>query len=233
MRGGGLLIFRRRKLRSGASRLPGGVRIGAGTKAALYCLAALALLVWLFLWAERSIIPTLVAIAESETTRAANEVIVSTINEHLATLLNGKVLLEFETGPTGDLLYVRTNTTALNQVQADALEVLQEAIGALEGFTIRVPMGQAFGSKLFAPVGPKIPVRVIPYGTVRAQVYDSYDVTGINQTRYNILLRATCSVRVIIPLISARTEVVTDIPLTTVLIPGKVPDTYLSFPPVK
>ncbi|HHY44887.1 MAG TPA: sporulation protein YunB [Firmicutes bacterium] len=187
----------------------------------------------LFFWIERSIAPTLVAIAESETLRVANEVMVSTINEHLHTLLNGKVLLEFETGPTGDLLYVRTNTTALNQVQADALEVLQKAVADLEGFTIRVPMGQALGSKLFAPLGPKIPIKVLPFGSVRAQVYDSYDVTGINQTRYNILLRATCSVKVIIPLIAAETEVVTDIPLTTVLIPGKVPDTYLSFPPMR
>lgn len=218
---------------SGALRLPAGACFGPRAKAVLYCLVILALVGWLFIWTERSIIPTLVAIAESETIRVANEVMVSTINEHLATLLNGKVLLEFETGPTGDLLYVRTNTTALNQVQADALEVLQEAVEELDSFTIRVPMGQAFGSKLFAPLGPKIPIKVIPYGSVRAQVYDSYDVTGINQTRYNILLRATCSVRVIIPLIAAETEVVTDIPLTTVLIPGKVPDTYLSFPPVR
>jgi sporulation protein YunB len=219
--------------RSGVTRLSGSVRLGRRTRAAVYLIGILALVMWLFSWAERSIVPTLVAIAESETTRVANEVMVNTINEHLATLLNGKVLLEFETGPTGDLLYVRTNTTALNQIQADALEVLQQAVGHLEGFTIRVPMGQAFGSKLFAPVGPKIPIRVFPYGSVRAQVYDSYDVTGINQTRYNILLRATCSVRVIIPLIAAETEVVTDIPLTTVLIPGKVPDTYLSFPPMR
>ena len=89
-----------------------------------------------------------------------------------------------------------------------------------------MPLGQTLGSKLFAPVGPRIPIRVVPYGSVRAHIIDSFDVTGINQTRYNISLRATCSVRVIIPLLSARTETVTDIPLTTVLIPGKVPDTY-------
>ena len=186
--------------RSGASVLTGSVRLGTTAKVVLYCLAALSLVMWFIRWVERSIVPTLVAIAESETTRVANEVMVNTINKHLAALLNGKVLLEFQTGPTGDLLYVRTNTTALNQVQADALDVLQEAVDTLEEFTIRVPMGQAFGSKLFAPVGPKIPIRVIPYGSVKAQVYDSYDVTGINQTRYNILLRATCTVRVIIPL---------------------------------
>ena len=95
-----------------------------------------------------------------------------------------------------------------------------------------MPRGQAF-PKLFAPVGPKIPIRVFPYGSVRAQVYDSYDVTGINQTRYNILLRATCSVRVIIPPHRSGDRSGDRHPLTTVLIPGKVPDTYLSFPPVR
>lgn len=188
---------------------------------------------WLLLLAERSIIPTLVAIAESEVARVANEVLIDTINEHITSLLQGKVLLHFETGPTGDLLYVKTNTADLSRIQAEALGVLQKAIGTLRDFTIRVPLGQTLGSKIFAPVGPRIPIRVLPYGSVRAQILDSYDVTGINQTRYSISLRATCSVRVIIPLLSAHTEVVTDIPLTTVLIPGKVPDTYLSLPQSK
>jgi len=40
----------------------------------------------------------------------------------------------------------------------------------------------------------------------------------------------TCMVRVVIPLIAARTEVSTDVPLATILIPGKVPDTYLTLP---
>ncbi|MGI6631911.1 MAG: sporulation protein YunB [Bacillota bacterium] len=204
-----------------------------GVKLGLFLVLALMLLLWILLVAERSIVPTLVAIAESEVDRIANEVLVDTINEHLTSLLRGKVLLEFETGPTGDLLYVRTNTADLSRIQAEALEVLQKAVDNLDEFTIRVPLGQTLGSKLFAPVGPRIPIRVVPYGSVRAHIIDSFDVTGINQTRYNISLRATCSVRVIIPLLSARTETVTDIPLTTVLIPGKVPDTYLTLPPAQ
>ncbi|HHY75238.1 MAG TPA: sporulation protein YunB [Firmicutes bacterium] len=219
--------------RSSGFRLASGARAGRRAKVAGILLAVLITFLWLFFLAERSIVPTIMAIAESETIRIANEVMMDTINEHLHTLLNGKVLLEFETGPTGDLLYVRTNSTALNQIQADALRVLQKAIDSIQDFTIYVPLGQALGSKLLASLGPRIPIRLIPYGSVRAQIYDSYDVTGINQTRYNILLRATCSVQVIIPLIAAETEVVTDIPLTTVLIPGKVPDTYLAIPPAK
>ena len=81
--------------RSGVTRLSGSVRLGRRTRAAVYLIGILALVMWLFSWAERSIVPTLVAIAESETTRVANEVMVNTINAHLATLLNGKVLLEF------------------------------------------------------------------------------------------------------------------------------------------
>lgn len=193
-------------------------------------LGVFVVLVWALSAIERSIVPTLVAIAETEVTRVANQAIIDAVGNNIETFLEGKTLLEFKTGPNGDLLYVQTNSAAINQVQSQALSVLQQAVQDLEGFKLYVPMGQALGSTVFAPVGPKIPITLYPYGTVRVQVADTYDVTGINQTRFEIVLRVTCSIRVVIPLISARAEVASDVPLTTVLIPGKVPDTYLSIP---
>lgn len=202
--------------------------MGAGYKTLVALLGVLVLLVWVITLVERAVIPTLVAIAETEVTRVANQAIVDAVSRNIETFLSGKTLLDFKLGPNGDLLYVQTNAAALNQVQSEALSVLQEAFRNLAGFKVYIPLGQTLGSKVFAPVGPRIPVTLFPYGTVRVQVADSYDVTGINQTRFEIVLKVTCTVRVVIPLIAARTEVTSDIPLTTVLIPGKVPDTYLS-----
>jgi sporulation protein YunB len=157
---------------------------------------------------------------------------VDTLNRHLTDILDGKNLLDFQTGPTGELLYVQVNAADLNRIQSEALTVLQESFRQLAGFKVYVPLGQALGSRIFAPSGPRIPVTLFPYGSVRVEVHDSYDVTGINQTKFEVWLRVTCMVRVVIPLIQARTEVATEIPLTTVLIPGKVPPTYLSIPNV-
>lgn len=157
---------------------------------------------------------------------------IEAVNAHVADFVNGKALLEFRTGPSGDLLYVQVNSADLNRIQAEALAVLQESFRQLSGFKVYVPLGQALGSRIFAPSGPRIPVTLYPYGSVHVEVLDSYDVTGINQTKFEVWLKVTCMVRVVIPLIQARTEVATEIPLTTVLIPGKVPPTYLSIPDV-
>ncbi len=196
----------------------------------LYVLGVFAGLVWLLLALENAIVPTLVAISESEVARITNKAMIDAVNQHISTFLEGKTLLYFETGKDGQLLYIKTNTADLNRIQADALDVLQDAINRLEGFSVYIPLGQAFGSRIFAPVGPKIKVTLYPYGSVRTQVKDSFDVTGINQARYNIYLNVNCTVRVVVPFISSKAEVSADIPLTTILIPGKVPDTYLNLP---
>ncbi len=199
-------------------------------KPLIVCLGLGLLLAWAFMALERSIIPTLIAISESRVAAIANEAIIDAVNGHIDTLLSGKKLLDFHVGDGGQLLYVQTNTANLNEIQAESLSVLQEAIADLKGFHIYVPLGQAFGSSIFASVGPNVKVTLFPYGYVNVKVLDSFEVTGINQIKYDITLRVTYTIQVVIPLISSRTQVSTDIPLATVLIPGKVPDTYLTIP---
>lgn len=216
--GEGHPIFHRRKFMS----RPGGLKKG------LWFFLCLVVLVYGLIALERSVIPTLVAIAETEVARVANEAIVNAVNARIADLLAGKTLLDFKTTPAGEILYVQVNNADLNRIQSEALDVLQRAVEGLAGFEVRVPLGQVLGSRIFAPAGPSIPVTLYPYGTVKVDLYDSYEVTGINQTKFQVDLKVTCMVRVVIPLISARTEVSSQVPLVTALIPGKVPPTYLS-----
>ncbi|MGE5578499.1 MAG: sporulation protein YunB [Bacillota bacterium] len=192
--------------------------------------AVAALLFWIVLVFERAVIPTLIAVSESEVTRVANQAMLDALNQHVTDIMNGKDLLDFHTNQDGELLYVQVNAVDLNRIQSEALAVLQESFRELEGFRVYVPLGQAMGSRIFAPSGPRIPITLYPYGSVEVDVHDSYEVTGINQTKFEVWLTVTCMVRVVIPLISAQTEITTDVPLTTVLIPGKVPPTYLSVP---
>jgi len=215
-----LIIFGRRFL--GKKR-----RLHAPSLALIGVCVALACL---FIAVERGMIPTLIAISESRATAIANEAIRQAISLHVDSLLQDKKLLDFHAGPGGELMYVQTNTSDLNQIQAEALAILQETIKHLEGFEVRIPLGQALGSKILASKGPRIKVTMFPYGSVNVQVMDSFEVTGINQIKYSLYLRAIYTLQVVIPLISSKTHVSMDVPLATVLIPGKVPDTYLMFP---
>jgi sporulation protein YunB len=218
--GEGLLIFRRKR----------SLAIRRGFRPALWLGALAAFIIWLLVLFERAIVPTLIVVSETEVMRVANQAMVDALNAHVAQILNGKDLLDFHVNQDGELLYVQVNAANLNRIQSEALAVLQESFSELEGFKVYVPLGQALGSSIFAPSGPRIPITLYPYGSVEVNVNDSYEVTGINQTKFEVWLTVTCMVRVVIPLISARTEFTTDVPLTTVLIPGKVPPTYLSIP---
>lgn len=220
--GEGLLIFRKKR----------SLGVRKGLRPVLWLVGLVVLVGWALITVEKAVIPTLVAVSETEVTRVANQALINTVNAHMTEFMAGKNLLLFETGPTGELLYVQVNTTDLNMIQSDALAVLQEAFRSLDGFKVYVPLGQALGSRIFAPRGPRIPITLYPYGSVTVDVRDSYDTTGINQTKFEVWLQVKCMVRVVIPLIQAKTEVSTEIPLTTVLIPGKVPPTYLSIPTV-
>lgn len=215
-----LIIFNRRFLNN-IRRLqrPVAVMVGLGL-----------IFAWLLVAVERSIIPTLITISESRVAAIANEAIIQAVNSHIDSLLEDKKLLDFHVGSEGQLLYVQTNTADLNRIQSECLALLQEAINDLEGFEIRIPFGQALGSSIFASMGPKIRVAMFPYGYVSVQVLDSFEVTGINQIKYDLCLHVVYTLQVVIPLISSKTHVSIDIPLATVLIPGKVPDTYLTIP---
>lgn len=190
----------------------------------------LAAAVFAFAFVERSVVPTVVALAESEASGAANRLIVDTVRNEVLPLLQGKDLVEFVTSASGEIVFVRVNSAYLGEVEAISLRALQEGLARVGEFKVYVPLGQLVGSRILAASGPKLPVTLIPAGVVSTKIADSFEVAGINQTKYTLFLTAKVSIKVVIPLVSSSTVVSAEVPLATVLIPGKVPDTYLSLP---
>lgn len=186
--------------------------------------------IFAFAFLERSVVPTLVALAESEASGTANRLVVDTVRNEILPLIEGVSLIDFVTGPSGEVVFVRVNSPYLSQVEAMSLRALQDGLARIEAFQVYVPLGQLFGSKILATAGPRIPVKLIPVGVVSTKVDDSFEVAGINQTKYTLFLIAKVSIKVVIPLVSSSTIVSAEVPLATVLIPGRVPDTYLSIP---
>lgn len=179
---------------------------------------------------ERSIMPAVTFVAEMEASRVVNEALVCAVNNHVVDFLTGRRLIETNLTESGELLYIRTKTDDLNRIQAEALDALQGAFASLERFSVHVPLGHALGSKIFAAYGPKIKVVLCPHGSIEVKVMDSFEVTGINQVKYHVYLEVEGVVKIVVPLLSSLVPVKTTIPLATLLIPGKVPHTYINIP---
>lgn len=176
------------------------------------------------------IVPTLLAISETKVIAIANRAVLQAIHSHVDTLLENKELLSFHTDPNGKLLYTQTNAACITEIQSEVLALLQNTVNDLQRFGLHIPLGQILGSRIFATKGPTIKVAMCPYGYVDVKILDRFDVTGINQLKYDLFLNASFTLQIVIPLISTKTYVSVDVPLTTVIIPGEVPDTYLTLP---
>ncbi|MBT9155457.1 MAG: hypothetical protein DDT37_00424 [Firmicutes bacterium] len=105
-----------------------------------------------------------------------------------------------------------------------------ETLENLREENITIPLGQAFGSALFAHVGPVINFRILPAGTVSVEVTDAFESAGINQTRHKIYLEIFADLRIVVPLMQRALRVHLEVPVADVIYLGAVPETVVNLP---
>jgi sporulation protein YunB len=179
-------------------------------------------------WAlERALVPTLLEVCTAQVTMIANDLINQTITNKIVRLVQYRDLIQFDKDSTGEIVYMQANTMEISRIEMVALASLQESIRALQAYRIQIPIGQLTGSKLLSTVGPRIPVTVYPLAEVRTRIRDEFEAVGINQTRHNILLDVSLRVAIIVPLLRTETRVENSVLLSSVIIQGRVPTTYV------
>ena len=95
-----------------------------------------------------------------------------------------------------------------------------------------MPLGAALGLTLFAGSGPRIPISIVPVGTVQTDFETEFEACGINQTRHEISLEATTTMRIVIPTGTDTIQVTSTIPIAESIIVGTVPESYVNVPDV-
>ena len=90
----------------------------------------------------------------------------------------------------------------------------------------------ALGISLFSGMGPDIRVSVVPVGSVTTRFVTKFESAGINQTRHEISLEATTTMRIVIPTGTDTIQVTSTIPIAESIIVGTVPESYVNVPDV-
>ncbi len=197
---------------------------------------ALALLVFVFLalclllLVERNLRPTLEAIAEARAKVIATRAINDAINTKIAQEIKYGLLITVHTDHNGKPSWAQVNTMEVNRIVAATTMRVQESLGEITGQVVRIPLGQAFGSKVLANTGPRIPFTIIPVGTVNVEVTDAFDAAGINQTRHKIYLEVYTDVQIVIPFVTRSVQVHSQVPIADVTYLGEVPQTVIDLP---
>lgn len=176
-----------------------------------------------FLSLELSLRGTFAELAKAQASWAVNEAIHQAVLEQVAADVSYSDLVRVEKNDQGVML-LQANTARVAQVTSEATLKIQKALSEIKEKKLGIPLGQILGSDLLAAYGPKITFTVIPIGTVKTGLADSFTSAGINQTRHRIFLQVDAWAEILVPLLKTEVEIQTTVPLADAVIVGPVPD---------
>ncbi|WP_353892642.1 sporulation protein YunB [Proteinivorax hydrogeniformans] len=188
------------------------------------------ILVSTFVFIESSLRPTIIAIAEARARVIATEAINSAIDVHIAKESRYEHLIYIQKDYSGNIAMAEVNNMEIARIQTLTTMNVQEALKSIKSETIRIPLGQALGSEILADYGPRIPVNLVPIGTVNAGIEQKFHPTGINIVSHEVGIGIEADVQIVIPFVSSTVKVETYTPIVTATYFGDVPDTVINLP---
>ena len=183
-----------------------------------------------FIFIETSLRPTIISIAEARAKVIATEAINNAIDIHVARESRYEHLIFIQKDYQGNIAMAEVNNMEIARIQTLTVMNVQDTLKRIKSEKIRIPLGQALGSEILANYGPKIPVTLVPIGTVQAGINQKFSPTGINIVSHEVGINIEAEVQIIIPFVSSQVIVSTYTPIVTATYFGKVPDTVINLP---
>jgi sporulation protein YunB len=203
------------------------------------------------LWlVNRSIEPTLMTYAETQTKRLATVIITKAVNDKIAEGFNTDKLITVKTDSQGKVSTIDFNAEVVNAISTSTTSHVEtylhmaekgkaKELGVYgdpklnlaknidtEGILFAVPLGQVTKNALLGNLGPKIPVTFTTIGDVKTNVKHKVEQYGINNALVGIYVEVEVTLQVIIPFETEETTVKANIPIATTLVQGEVPSYY-------
>ena len=120
----------------------------------------------------------------------------------------------------------RAGAHALAERAGDAALRKLETVSAQK---VDVPLGAALGLTLLAGSGSRIPISIVPVGSVQTDFETEFEACGINQTRHKVYLQLSASIRIVIPTGAKTTNVTANMLVAESIIVGKVPESFVGY----
>lgn len=176
---------------------------------------------------DQNITPAIMSIAGTRAHHVATEAINKAIYDKVLANVNYSDLIIVHKDSQQRITMMQANSVRIGRIVSQANLEIKDSLSNMEEQEILVPLGQAFGSRILANSGPKIKVRIVPYGTVDVKFSDEFQQAGINQVRHILYINIDTTVKIIIPTMTESASVNNRIPIAESVIVGEVPDTYV------
>lgn len=129
-----------------------------------------------------------------------------------------------KTDVNGKITSIQIDSIKLNLIASELVLSIINDIKSIEYGEFGIPLGNAFGSRLFSGRGPKINVRINPLGNVASEVKSVFQSAGINQSLHRIILEFKVCVSLLTPFESSSSEFTSTLCIAETVIVGDVPN---------
>ena len=176
---------------------------------------------------DRSLQPIIRAVAVANVENAVGR----KINEAVERAISGGTvetdsIISFEKDADGKINAVKTNIRTANRLKSSIALAILDEVTAITEKEIAVPVGSLTESNFLSGRGPRIPVRIIPVGSVRTELESRFETGGINQTIHRIFLEITVKLKILLPRETVITDVSESVVVAETVIVGSVPDYF-------
>lgn len=135
-------------------------------------------------------------------------------------------LYNIEKDEEGNIIIIKSNVAPMNNMISDLTEAIQNRFNEIENTTIKIPLGNLFGSYYFSGIGTSINAKVITSGTLDTEVKSEFIAQGINQTLHRVYVKFECYMKIITPIKNFEKKITNQVIIAEHVIVGNIPETY-------
>ncbi|MFW5992309.1 MAG: sporulation protein YunB, partial [Halanaerobiaceae bacterium] len=181
----------------------------------------------IFFMIHNTITPVFFGLAEAEAIRLANRVINQSV-ERESEKLKYTDLVHYTYNDQGDITMMQPDIKYVNSFISRVSYSIQQNFSKIDRQTVSIPITRVLGIELLAGLGPDVEAKIIPVGFTRPpRIEDTFTSAGINQTRHKIYLDLIVELKLIVPFSTGKIDVPATVPVTEVVILGRVPRVYI------
>lgn len=175
---------------------------------------------------EARLRPMVVTAAQAQAQNAIAGVIEHAIWEQLVEEeITYSDLVTIQRDSAGTITALTTNTAAMNQLRAELIRVVLDALDGVDVSQIQIPLGSLVDLDLLWGLGPTMKVHAMTVGTVE-EFQSQFSSAGVNQTLHKIDLELAVPLTLMLPGGAVETVCETQIPIAETVIVGQVPQIF-------
>jgi sporulation protein YunB len=128
----------------------------------------------------------------------------------------------------GNVKSFQTNTITLNRYSSEIATMIYDKITNINESTVTIPLGSVLtDSILFSRAGPNIKIKLKPVGFADVNYESHFVSAGINQVKHEVILKVKLTlIAYMLPGVSTKVTVQSNVPIDQTIIMGNVPNFY-------